>query len=94
MKYRKRPVIIDAWHILDLLAAADEDWGALPGPVKAAYEQGGWVFCPTELHIPTPAGAMIGKAGEMLVMGVAGEFYPCTPEIFQNTYERVEHPNG
>jgi hypothetical protein len=26
----------------------------------------------------------------MIIMGVAGEFYPCKPDIFEQTYEAVE----
>ena len=28
--------------------------------------------------------------GDYIIKGVAGEFYPCKPEIFEKTYELVE----
>jgi hypothetical protein len=29
-------------------------------------------------------------AGDYIIKGVKGEFYPCKPDIFEMTYERVE----
>lgn len=32
----------------------------------------------------------IATEGDWIIRGVAGEFYPCKPSIFEATYERVE----
>jgi hypothetical protein len=32
---------------------------------------------------------MCGQPGDWLICGVAGELYPCKPEIFDATYETV-----
>jgi len=90
MKIRKKPIVVDGWLIVDLLDAASNDWDGLPKPVSDAYESGGWAFCPTELHIPTSEGTMVGNRNDWLIMGVAGEFYPCKPDVFVLTYEMVE----
>lgn len=33
---------------------------------------------------------MEARHGDWLIRGVAGEFYPCKPDIFEATYEPVE----
>jgi hypothetical protein len=33
---------------------------------------------------------MRADKGDMVIKGVAGEFYPCKPDIFEKTYEAVE----
>lgn len=33
---------------------------------------------------------MVAKTGDYIIKGVQGEFYPCKPEIFRETYEKVE----
>ena len=93
MKYRKKPVVIDAWTAKEISAAMAQDWnkGLIPEAIMDAYEKGGWVFLPNgEIHIPTLEGTMIAGKEDMILMGVGGEFYPCKPDIFEKTYEKVE----
>lgn len=33
---------------------------------------------------------MVAKTGDYIIKGVQGEFYPCKPDIFAETYEEVE----
>lgn len=40
--------------------------------------------------IATKEGDMLAREGDWIIKGVAGEFYPCKPEIFAATYEPVE----
>ena len=40
-------------------------------------------------EIETLEGTMVGDVGDWLITGVAGEKYPCKPDIFERTYERV-----
>jgi hypothetical protein len=40
--------------------------------------------------IPTLEGTMLFMRGEMLITGVKGEIYPCKPDIFAATYDRVD----
>jgi len=42
------------------------------------------------LKIPTLEGLMIGREGDWIIKGVAGELYPCKNEIFLETYEPVK----
>lgn len=61
MKYRKKPVIIEAIQFED-------------NPY---------------LKIETLEGIMKASVGDYIIKGVNGEFYPCKPDIFEKTYERV-----
>ena len=43
-----------------------------------------------QVTIQTLEGDMTGNVGDWLIEGVNGEHYPCKPDIFDKTYERVE----
>ena len=32
---------------------------------------------------------MIASIGEYIIKGIKGEFYPCKPDIFEQTYELI-----
>ena len=89
-KFRKKPVVIEAWPAWELIHAATRDWKALPVCVEESYMKGGWVFASDHISIPTLEGTMKADIGDMVLRGVNGEFYPCKPDIFEKTYERVE----
>ena len=40
-------------------------------------------------EIDTLEGVMVGQPGDWLITGVAGEQYPCKPDVFEATYEAV-----
>ena len=42
------------------------------------------------LSIPTPEGEVFAKRGDWIITGVKCEKYPCKPDIFEMTYEKVE----
>lgn len=43
-----------------------------------------------DMDIETLEGTMHANAGDWLIRGIAGEYYPCKDDIFQRTYEPVE----
>lgn len=43
-----------------------------------------------ELIIPTLEGDMKASVGDYIITGLRGEQYPCKPDIFNKTYEKVE----
>lgn len=91
MKFRKKPVEIEAWPVSDILHAMSHDWQALPKAVAAAYEAHVLVApTATGVTIKTLEGDMLARAGEWLVQGVQGEFYPCKADIFAATYDQVD----
>lgn len=44
------------------------------------------------LYIGTLEGTHEAKPGDMIIKGIAGEFYPCKPAIFAETYEATPLP--
>ncbi len=42
------------------------------------------------LKIETLEGLMIAAKGDYIIKGVQGEFYPCKPDIFAETYEEAK----
>ena len=89
MKFRKKPVAISAW-LWDETNAMREMLQGL------GMETSGWsghVDRPDEckeLRIKTLEGYMSVCRGDWIIRGVAGEFYPCNPDIFSQTYEPCE----
>ena len=79
MKYRKRPVVVDAWEWTYEMDRGLEPW---PAPV--------WRDGAEPPYIKTLEGDMIVKVGDFIIKGVQGEFYPCKPDIFKTTYELAD----
>lgn len=87
MKYRKKPVIIEAFQftddepetLIELQEFMDRD-------VRVSYKN------PENpvLKIETLEGVMDASIGDYIIKGVRGEFYPCKPDIFKATYEEAE----
>lgn len=50
--------------------------------------------CQNEMHIhgwiDTLEGGHIVCPGDWIITGIKGEYYPCKPDIFEQTYEEVE----
>jgi hypothetical protein len=44
----------------------------------------------TNIFVNTLEGEMRAEVKDWIIQGVSGEFYPCKPEIFEQTYELVE----
>lgn len=92
-KYRKKPVVIDAIQ-LDA-----QNMGPL---VEQMKKEGHEVRTHSEppmraitgIAIKTLEGTMIGNIGDYIIKGVQGEYYPCKPDIFEKTYDKVDEDNG
>jgi hypothetical protein len=52
------------------------------------------MYCNDIIHnhgwIDTMEGGHVVCPGDWIITGVAGEYYPCKPKIFEATYEKVE----
>ena len=86
MKYRKKPVIIEAFRfqIDDVMP----DWfneKRITNDI-ITHEDG-------TCDIKTLEGTMKANFGDYVIKGVQGEVYPCKPDIFDKTYEKVELEN-
>ena len=86
MKFKKKPVEIDAWLISDLLEA-----DKLPEDIKAAVGLNILRISHEfkSVRVFTLDGVMMGDSTDWLIKGINGEFYPCKPDIFAATYEVV-----
>ena len=42
------------------------------------------------LIIKTLEGEHLASIGDYIIKGVKGEFYPCKPDIFEQTYEQLK----
>lgn len=87
MKYRKKPIEVEAVK-----------FGYTLRNQKAAKEFAGdcfidWVLDGSKVisrpKIRTIEGDMTIGAGDYIVKGVEGEFYPCKADIFEKTYEKL-----
>lgn len=82
-KFRKKPVVIEAiqWdgknfkEILDFV-------GGIEHRDLLAFHQ-------NDLHIKTLEGEHKANINDWIIKGVKGEFYPCKPDIFEETYEEA-----
>lgn len=90
-KYRKKPVMIEAiqWtgaNLKEITAFMNKDL-PLDGLGYMTWEH----FVDEHgLHIATLEGDMRANEGDYVIKGVNGEFYPCKPDIFEKTYEKIE----
>lgn len=80
MKYRKKPVVIEAWKWENGNGFHLAAWGGGRVVKSAAPED-------TKIVIPTLEGDITASHGDYVIRGVQGEFYPCKPDIFEATYE-------
>jgi len=78
-KYRKRPVEIEACRLTPGNRESLAGWCS--GRIVMAGSA--WAG----IQIPTLEGDHLARPGDWIIKGVAGEFYPCKPEIFEATYE-------
>jgi hypothetical protein len=89
MKFRKRPVIIEAVQIRqDTLA---ELYDFLNITNKGCFQDCGHGIDPEDgkFKITTLEGVHTANMNDYIIKGVKGEFYPCKPDIFKLTYEKV-----
>lgn len=82
MKYRKKPVVIEAMQFFDNVECIRQ-LSEFMGSARVSYE-----YKP-QMLIETLEGTMAANEGDFIIKGVNGEFYPCKPDIFEKTYEAV-----
>lgn len=106
MKFRKKPVVIEAVQI----TAADwngERWDGLPfselpdwlesawtNGVLSALPAGGTDYIRWVIKTledgPNGEAKHIADPGDWIIRGISGELYACKPDIFEQTYELAE----
>ncbi|MED3623252.1 hypothetical protein P4482_09150 [Neobacillus thermocopriae] len=90
-KYRKKPVVIEAFKFyVDPMP----DWfmkKVIENKIilrNCDYNR--YSIDEAYCEIETLEGVMRGNGGDYIIQGVNGEIYPCKPDIFEKTYEKVE----
>lgn len=88
MKYRKKPIEVEAMQYTDdtyeTLISLQE---FLPlKELKISFKEPN----NPKIVIPTLEGDLYASIGDYIIKGIKGEIYPCKPDIFEATYERVE----
>ncbi|AOE44990.1 hypothetical protein SEA_TWISTER6_81 [Gordonia phage Twister6] len=81
-RYRKKPVEIEA---IEYLGTNDPSVAEWCGGTLIALGQGFW-----KIEISTLEGPVTASPGDWIIRGVKGEFYPCKPDIFAETYDDPE----
>ena len=81
MKFRKKPVVIEAiqWN--------GGNYEEIKGFVGKSLLGG---LDDDDLLIKTLEGNHRANKNDWIIKGVKGEFYPCKPDIFEQTYDKVE----
>ena len=93
MKYRKKPVVIEAITFYELVEHGIASGGNVVNGMPWSFEYQGHTITHENddcYLIPTLEGTMKFTPDDMLITGVQGEIYPCKRDIFESTYERVE----
>lgn len=90
MKYRKKPVVIEAVQLTQF--SLDELYTFLGITNKGSFLDCGHGIDPTDgqFKITTLEGVHVANINDYIIRGVKGEFYPCKPDIFEMTYEKAE----
>lgn len=83
--YRKKPVVIEAIQWTGTAISFEEITSTFAGMKWSPGEMGSYSF-----FIETSEGNHLASKGDYIIKGVAGEFYPCKPEIFNATYESAD----
>lgn len=90
MKFRKKPVIIEATNVDTIVAVMCRgNTTDLPKWLQRALETGVVTLTNDSLYVRTLEGVMKASPGDWIILGTKGEIYPCKPDIFAQCYEPV-----
>lgn len=89
LKARKKPVEIEC---VQWTGANVSEIMSFCGSVAHDIYQINLANMPVEysLIIKTLEGNMRAEPGDYIIKGVHGEFYPCKPDVFKETYEIID----
>ena len=87
--FRKKPVEIQAMQWDGTKADAEQVLVWIHANGGTAYLHSNCGGRDSHLLIRTLEGDMIAALGDWIIKGIAGEFYPCKPDIFAATYDSV-----
>lgn len=82
-KYRKKPVEIEAVLWDGNKVSETTPW------ISEALKNDTIMRYGDKVVIRTLEGQLFANPGDYIIKGVKGELYPCKPDIFNETYEKV-----
>jgi hypothetical protein len=87
MKFRKKPVVIEAIQFVgpESIATMKDAWGEEFNKFTTVGTETAKV-----MPISTLEGVMNACVGDWVIKGVKGEFYPCRADIFALSYDPAE----
>lgn len=85
MKYRKKPVVVEAIRYTGNNCPEIAAFMGVQGGCDGKHDPRGY-------GIDTPDGQMEADPGDWIIKDAWGKYYPCKPDIFEATYERVKNP--
>lgn len=93
MRVRKKPVEVEAVRFAgtaeSMIFDDAPDW-LVEAVLKNPSELGAVYKSGNGAAIHTLEGEHFASPGDWIIRGVKGELYPCKPDIFEQTYERIE----
>jgi hypothetical protein len=89
LKFRKKPVVVEAVQFLPYRKSYDEIARIAVNGIRTVQILERDDGLP-QLFIDTLEGQMEAKIGDWIIKGISGEIYPCKPDIFYATYEAAE----
>ena len=87
-KFVKKPVVIEAIQYDGTNITEIETFVREKLPTIITSDLG------AQLVIPTLEGDMKVSKGDYVIKGIKGEFYPCKPDIFKQSYNMIKENNG
>lgn len=94
MRYRKKPVVVEAFQVRAVVPLGHTLAGDVPQWFwDAVIARRVAVQCGPEngyVDIKTLEGTMRADEGDYIIQGIKGELYPCKPDSFEATYEAAE----
>lgn len=89
MKFRKKPVVVDAVEFTGMGDMPEVELSMIDSDNEWICKECGF-SSKDHGNVKTLEGYHIACPGDWIITGVKGEHYPCKPDIFDATYERVE----
>ncbi len=84
-RYVKKPVEIEAIQWTDSLGLDIEKFVGVP--LGHPWDKTAKRYDDNKLIIPTLEGPLNASRGDYIIKGIKGEFYPCKPDIFEESYD-------
>lgn len=91
MKYRKKPIVIEAFKFyIDPMPDWFMDKVSSNEVILRNCDYNKYSSDEAFCRINTLKGIMEGRGGDYIIKGINDELYPCKPDIFEKMYNKVE----